>query len=300
MKNDKVKVAIAGLLDMFRSGDIPEKIAIATNPKFDVPSSKWSLNNKLIQLFHGTFDSRGIKQWRNVGRKIKKGSKAIYILAPREFEYYSCKCGLTLFNKDVSKEKCFGCYCEIDRSEIQKGVTFTGVPVFRAEDTEGKDLPYEDLPVPEHSFMNVASAWNIEVKSSAFIGNAYGAYQRGEKIILASPDEIVFYHELAHAAHHKLGLLRKKRQDSSNEIVAEFSAAVLSAMQGKKSKIGNCYEYLEHYASKKNVTVEKAVTKLISEIEQVVKLILETEEKESQKEKNESEVLCPGMMEAQA
>jgi len=300
MKNDKVKVAIAGLLDMFRSGEIPEKIAIATNPKFDVPSSKWSLNNKLIQLFHGTFDSRGIKQWRNAGRKIKRGSKAIYILAPREFEFYPCQCGLTLFNKDVLKKKCKGCNCEIDRTHIQKGVTFNGVPVFRAEDTEGKELPYENIPIPEHSFMNVASAWGIEVKSSAFIGNAYGAYQRGEKIILASPDESIFYHELAHAAHHKLGLLRNKRQDSSNEIVAEFSAAVLSAMQGKKTKIGNCYEYLEHYAKKKNVNVEKAVTKLISEIEQVVKLILETEKEVSESkvecEKMESEVVAHGVV----
>ena len=54
MNNNKIQSAIAGLLDMFRTGEIPEKIAIATNPKFDVPSSKWSLNNRLIQLFHGT------------------------------------------------------------------------------------------------------------------------------------------------------------------------------------------------------------------------------------------------------
>ena len=57
MMNEKVKLAIAGLLDMFREGNVPEKIAIATNPKFDVPSSKWSLNNRLIQLIYGTCDS---------------------------------------------------------------------------------------------------------------------------------------------------------------------------------------------------------------------------------------------------
>lgn len=58
--NEKVKLSIAGLLDMFREGNMPEKIAVATNPTFDVPSSKWSLNNRLIQLVYGTFDSRGI------------------------------------------------------------------------------------------------------------------------------------------------------------------------------------------------------------------------------------------------
>ncbi len=84
--NNKIQSAIAGLLDMFRTGEIPEKIAIATNPKFDVPSSKWSLNNRLIQLVHGTFDSRGIRQWREAERRVKKGSKAIYILAPKEYQ----------------------------------------------------------------------------------------------------------------------------------------------------------------------------------------------------------------------
>jgi len=74
--NNKIQSAIAGLLDMFRTEEIPEKIAIATNPKFDVPSSKWSLNNRLIQMVHGTFDSRGIRQWREAERKVKKGAKA--------------------------------------------------------------------------------------------------------------------------------------------------------------------------------------------------------------------------------
>src|SRR3990167_6440715 len=105
----KIQSAITSLLDLFRSGEIPEKIAIATNPKFDVPSSKWSLNNRLIQLIYGTCDSRGIKQWGNAGRKIRKGSKALYILAPREFEFYQCDCGTSLFSKDLEEKKCKHC-----------------------------------------------------------------------------------------------------------------------------------------------------------------------------------------------
>ncbi len=279
--NNKIQSAIAGLLDMFRAGEIPEKIAIATNPKFDVPSSKWSLNNRLIQLVHGTFDSRGIKQWREAKRKVKKGSKAIYILAPKEYENYKCPCGTSLFSKDLKAGKCKLCSKEINQEGVSRSIYFNGIPVFRAEDTEGEELPYENIPIPKHSFMNVAKAWEIEVKSSPFIGNAYGYYQRDKKIVLASPDEEVFYHELAHAAHHRLGLIRKKPQDPSNEIVAEFSAAALSAMQGKKSKLGNSYKYLEHYSEMKKLTVEKAVFHLLSDIEKVLKLIIETEENES-------------------
>lgn len=280
MKNNKIQSAIVGLLDLFRSGEIPEKIAIATNPKFDVPSSKWSLNNRLIQLVHGTFDSRGIRQWREAGRKIKKGVKAIYILAPKEYQNYRCECGAVLFNKDLEDDRCKQCGNEIDQDGISRSIYFNGIPVFKAEDTEGKELPYENIPIPKHSFMNVAKAWGIEVKSSCFVGNAYGYYQRGQRIVLASLDEEVFYHELAHAAHHRLGLIRKKSQDPSNEIVAEFSAAALSAMQGKKSKLGNNYEYLEHYSQMKKLSVEKAVLHLLSDIEKVLKLIIETEEKE--------------------
>ena len=47
MMNKNVQLAIAGLLDMFREGNVPEKIAIATNPKFDVPSARWSLKTQV-------------------------------------------------------------------------------------------------------------------------------------------------------------------------------------------------------------------------------------------------------------
>src|SRR3989338_11372074 len=135
-----IQSAITSLLDLFRSGEITEKIAITTNPQFDVPSSKWSLNNRLIQLVNGTMDSRGIKQWRQAGRKLKKGTKAIYILAPRSYETYQCGCGLILRNKELEKGICAECNKEINRGKIISSVFFNGIPVFRAEDTEGKPL----------------------------------------------------------------------------------------------------------------------------------------------------------------
>src|SRR3990167_5519967 len=124
--NNKIQSAIAGLLDMFRTGEMPEKRAMATNPKLDVPSSKWSLNNRLIQLVHGTMDSRGIKQWREAGRKLKKGTKAIYILAPRIYEAYQCECGLILRNKELEKGICPECNKEIEKEKITSSVFFNG------------------------------------------------------------------------------------------------------------------------------------------------------------------------------
>ncbi|MDQ1255109.1 MAG: hypothetical protein QG646_4388 [Euryarchaeota archaeon] len=318
---DRVKSAMLGLLELFRSGDIPEKIAIATNPDFDVPSSKWSLNNRLIQLLHGTIDSRGIKQWNSAGRKITKGAKALYILAPREYLFYTCPCGAYNYSKRIEAGSCKTCHAAINPDDIQKGIHFTAIPVFRAGDTNGKPLAYENIPVPQHKFMDVAKAWNLEVRASAFFGNAYGYYAHGGKIILASPEEYVFYHELAHAAHNRLGLLRKKHDESSNdivagivagneiaanseitadnEIVADFAAASLMFMDGKKAKLGNCHEYLEHYAREKKLSLERAVLSLLSEIEKVIRLILDAElkikaqEKASDNEKpSQEEIQC--------
>ena len=100
----------------------------------------------------------GIRQWGTAGRKVKKGATALYILAPGEFEFYQCGCETSLFNGDLEKKKCKHCDKEISLEEIKHGITFKGVPVFRAEDTEGKPLPYEGIPVPQHNFMNVAKA----------------------------------------------------------------------------------------------------------------------------------------------
>ena len=110
---------------------------------------------------------------------------------------------------------------------------------------------------------------------------------------MASPEELVFYHELAHAAHSKLGLLREKRDDSCNEIVTEFTAASLAFMEGRKSKLGICFEYLEFYAEKKKLSIEKAVLSLLYEIEKVIALIISAEQElETKQEYSEGDSIA--------
>ena len=72
------------ILDAFRN---PERLPRALAPVFihrqdDVPCRKWSWHNQLIAALSGTTDARGMKQWNAAGRKVAKGSKAIWILAP--------------------------------------------------------------------------------------------------------------------------------------------------------------------------------------------------------------------------
>ncbi len=57
--NNRTKEVLTGILERFQTGDIPEAIALATNPKFQVPSNQWSLMNRTLMVIAGTADARG-------------------------------------------------------------------------------------------------------------------------------------------------------------------------------------------------------------------------------------------------
>jgi len=80
--NDKVKQVLNVILDKFKSGDIPEAVAISMYPIPEIPSAKWSLMNRTLMFLSGSMDGRGYKQWQQVDRFVKKGSKAFHILVP--------------------------------------------------------------------------------------------------------------------------------------------------------------------------------------------------------------------------
>ncbi len=57
----------------------------------------------------------------------------------------------------------------------------------------------------------------------------------GKEIALATKEESVFFHELAHCAHEKVKGSLKAGQDPLQEIVAELSAQALCSIVGKKT-----------------------------------------------------------------
>lgn len=253
LSKERISSAIGKILDLFESGNIPETIALLTNPEINIPLSSWSLGNKLIAFANGTQDARGFLSWKMSGRYLKPNTKAFYILAP-----------LIVKQKEDSEE------------EHLRLVGFRPVPVFKVEDTEGQALEYENIPLPEFRFLDVAKSWGLNVESTGFSSGVYGAYSPSErKIYMASPEEEVFFHELAHASHDRTGLLNK-RTKAQKEIVAEFASAVLVYMSQKKTeRLGNAFEYLKAYSEGQDIN--KAVLSLISDIEKTLKLILETE-----------------------
>ncbi len=255
--NEKVKEALQAIVQKFKEGDIPEVIAYSTFPIPNIPAAKWSLLNRMLMFIAGTSDARGFRQWQKVGRHVKKGAKSFAILAPR-------------FIKKQTED-------EEEEKMLLAG--FLAVPVFRVEDTEGQSLDYQQIELPELTFMEVAQRWGISIK--AIPGNYHyiGCFsQEHKEISLATKEESIFFHELSHAAHQKILGELKKGQDWSQEIVAELSAAVLCKIAGKTTKfLGNSYQYIEKYATQANLTPWQGCIRVMGEVERVLNLILERE-----------------------
>lgn len=259
--NGKAKEALDRVVTMFESGDVPAAIAHSVlNP---APMAKWSYLNRLACYVERTSDARGFNQWKNVGRSVKKGSKAIYILAP------------TFVKAKVEKR-------EIDESgrervveaEESRMVGFHAIPVFRVEDTEGEPVDYQTQAPPV--LANVAEAWGIKITFEPGGNGYHGAFSPDKNAIrLATADEDVFYHELSHAAHGRILERQGKKltagQDAVQEIVAEMSAAILARLYGCRTENeGRSFKYVKAYVDSANLTVEDAVCKTLKMVEQVI------------------------------
>lgn len=253
--NAKVKNVLDTIIQRFKDGDVPEAIAYSVFPIPDIPSAKWSLLNRMLMVLAGTHDGRGIRQWNQANRYVKKDSKAFHILVP-------------YFKKEIDEETG-------EEVELLRG--FLTKPVFRFEDTDGEPLEYELVEIPYLPLIEKAQEWGVNVKSIPGNYGYYGYYSsRRNEIALATKEETVFFHELAHCAHEKVNGKLKPGQDPMQEIVAELSAQTLCRIVGKKANdtLGNSYRYIEGYAEKLKMSPYTACLKVMAETEKVLKLIL--------------------------
>lgn len=266
MKNDrqtKVNEAVSYIVQMFESGELPKAIARTTLQKKtgDRPSDHWSLGNQLLMLAADTLDARGYKQWQEVGRQVKKGSKAFSILAP--------------LSRKIKEKNEAG----VEEEKVKVIVYgFRTIPVFRYEDTEGDPIELPDYaPDDPPPLMEVAEAWGLRVKYGPYLSDYLGKYFSGSRRIeLVSHDVGVFFHELAHAAHDRAGgLVRSAGQNPHNEIVAETVAATLCHMYGYNGYLWNSAEYIKYYAGE---NPGQAIMRVIADVERVLDEILGTAE----------------------
>ena len=258
-----VKETLNGIIARFESGYVPEAIAYAMFPIPNIPSANWSMLNRMVMNINGTFDARGIRQWNSVGRRVKRGAKAFYILVPRF----------------VKHQNEYG-----DEEEILAG--FPCRPVFRVQDTEGEPLDYGLPELPELPLIERAREWGIAVHAIPGPYRFLGCFDQERKwIVLASPEETVFFHELSHAAHARfLGSLLPG-EDWRQEIVAELSAAALCAMVGKNTKfLGNSYRYISDYTKKAGLSPAQGCLQALNDTKRTLRLILQGERRKEESE----------------
>ena len=253
--NGNVKSVLDGILEKFRTGDIPEAVAIASFPALDIPSNRWSFTNRILVVLSGTFDARGFRQWREVHRWVTKGAKAIHILVP-------------CFKKEVDEET---------GEDTQILRFFKSAPVFKYEDTDGKPLEHLELELPELPLIERARQWGISVKAIPGNYRFRGYYVPEQKeIALAAPEEKTFFHELAHVSHEKIKGGIKTGQDPLQEIVAELSAQALCKLVGKQlaDTTGNSHKYIQGYAEELKLSPYTACLRVLTDTEKVLNLIL--------------------------
>jgi hypothetical protein len=249
--SDKAQIALENVVKRFQSGDLSPVTDIVRLrlQQGETPSRKWSFSNQVLAYGQtGCTDCRGYRQWQQVGRWVKKGAQAAWILAP-----------VTVLVENASGEKV----------PVLRG--FKGVAVFAFEDTEGKPLEKADYqPVGLPPLADVARSLGIAVRWQPMPqGVLGGCDEQGTRITLGTHDPSVFFHELAHAAHARVqGGLSMERYNEQ-ETVAEFTACVLMELYGLGDSSGNAWQYLSGYAAEPLVAIVKA----LSTVERVLEVL---------------------------
>lgn len=219
-----------------------------------VPCKKWSFMNQYITYMHGTGDARGFQQWKEADRQVKKGSRAIYILVPM------------LYKPKAQEEG-------IEEKEVHG---FKAMPVFRVEDTEGKELDYvkklREFDPASLPLIGVASALGVKV-SAGLTGDAGGWFNPNDNsITMGSNNGQVFLHELSHAVDNVIP--GKSNDRAFGEVVADLSAAFLCKLYGYECNLDNANAYIRGWAGAAKgaftfVRAMERVEKIYRHIEQV-------------------------------
>ena len=211
---DRANVELEKVIRLFSTTQLPDLCAKALISAPEKPISKWSMGNQLLALLAGTDDARGYRQWQDVDRHVRAGSKAFHILGP------------VFTQKQLDGE-------DGEEETVEVLVGFRAIPVFRHEDTEGADLPvYKPRDPPP--LLDVAARYGMRVNYVRLSAGVYGYTDYEAKVIgLATESWDVFFHELAHAIHRSFEAKSGHGQEPEAETVAQLVAATLARLYGK-------------------------------------------------------------------
>ena len=142
----------------------------------------YSFFNKLLIMAQGASQVAGFKAWQNkYKRKVKKGSKAIRILAPKMA--YQIKVGGDWEFTTWKKHK------NHNGEKRQFPTDYIAVPVFDIKDTEGEDLPEvmtKKSNLKYEQVLNAAEKLGYTVESRPLEYNLGGYITEGKQIVINS------------------------------------------------------------------------------------------------------------------
>lgn len=212
-----------------------------------------------IQYPHGRFFA-SFNHWNELGRRVKKGSKAIKILGPR-------------FKKVVNE----------DGEEESRLIGFLTLPVFAYEQTEGDPLPIDRIKIelegdcPEaREIINMAEMICMKDDCPVTYGDAKGAngyYVPATHSIVISDTLSVNHraktlvHELVHSKVHRYDC---SSTQSEKEIVAEGTAFVVCSFFGLDTS-DYSFRYVKGWSDNKH---ESPLIKYGSQISDISRAII--------------------------
>ena len=260
MKNDKTNKIINSAVDsLFEEIKKGKSKRLLDYLEFCSKFYNYSFSNTFLIWFQLPKAERvaGFKKWNELGYKIKKGSKAIRILAPKTYKYIIEDNKKITFRNMTAEQKS-------KKEEHRKGIYFVPVSVFDVSQTEKTD---EAKELVDSYFWNIGNDFKDkyliikEIISNTGInvlegstGTAEGISKGGEIIIKKDNDYnnklLTLIHEWAHE------LLHKDNNDFIyiNKEVKEIQAEAVSYIVSKYIGLINPFssDYIQHWGKDKN------------------------------------------------
>ena len=148
----------------------------------------YSLYNQIILCFAGCSQVAGYKKWKELGRTVKEGGKAVWILAP--------------WFKKVKTEK----DQENEEEKVLRG--FFSVPVFDISQTEGEPIKRgittgSDIDFEELRKATEKAGWTVVFKPLEIAKGGYVTSENGEITLNSNLNETENIGTLVHEWVHK-------------------------------------------------------------------------------------------------
>lgn len=274
MTNPTIDQATADILEAFRTGRLAEPLA-QTFLHSGLHCQRWSFTNQMLVHLFGHEDAATYRQWQDLGRQVKRGSTAFYLMRPNlkparvldevTGEEHTVRMGL----------RGFGWFAVHGLEDT------VPIPNFQGESYDASVATGRAF-VAALPLLDVAQAWGITVTTYAGSeGRGLGYARPGEQIGLGVANLSTWAHELVHQAEHRLGALTKRGQDREQEIVAELGGAVLLTVLDQRADAdwGGAYHYIKSYAKAKDGEgLLREIMQVTSRMAAAVKHILDAAE----------------------